>query len=92
VYLLTKNLRTERLSKRLDYVKVGPFLIKSQQEPVTYTLDLLLDTKIYPRFYVNRLELADLETPLQRTFRYAIEEENEFEVKTIVLHKRPPDN
>jgi len=28
VYLYTKNLKSKRLSKKLDYVKVGPFLIR----------------------------------------------------------------
>ena len=28
VYLLTKNLKTRILSKKLDYIKVGPFFIK----------------------------------------------------------------
>jgi hypothetical protein len=62
VYLYTKNLRITRLSKGLNYVKVGPFLILKQNGLVTYTLELLLDVKIYPRFHVSLLELADLET------------------------------
>jgi len=28
VYLHIKNLKSKRLSKKLDYIKVGPFLIK----------------------------------------------------------------
>jgi hypothetical protein len=64
VYLYTKNLCTKRLSKGLDNVKVGLFLILKQNRPVIYTLELLLDTKIYPRFYISLLELADLETLL----------------------------
>jgi len=28
VYLYIKNLKSKRLSKKLDYIKVGPFLIK----------------------------------------------------------------
>jgi hypothetical protein len=65
VYLYTKNLRIKRLSKRLDNVKVGLFLISKQNRLVIYILKLLLDAKIYPRFYVSLLEPADLETPLQ---------------------------
>jgi hypothetical protein len=64
VYLYTKNLRTKRPSKGLDNVKVGLFLILKQNGLVIYTLELLLDAKIYPRFYVSLLEPADLETPL----------------------------
>jgi hypothetical protein len=64
VYLYTKNLCIKRLSKGLDNVKVRLFLILKQNGLVIYTLELLLDAKIYPRFYVSLLELADLETPL----------------------------
>jgi hypothetical protein len=53
---------------------------------VIYTLELLLDAKIYPRFYINLLELVDLEIPLQRTFRYKTKEENEFKVKKILIY------
>jgi transposase InsO family protein len=87
VYLHTKNLRTKRPSKGLDHVKVGPFLISKQNGPVTYTLELPPDAKIHPRFHVSLLEPADPETPLQRTFRYEMEEEKEFEVERILDHK-----
>jgi hypothetical protein len=90
VYLYTKNLRTKRLSKGLDNVKVRLFLISKRNGPVTYTLELPLDAKIYPRFYISLLELADLETPLQRTFRYELEEENEYKVERILEHRRTP--
>jgi hypothetical protein len=88
VYLYTKNLRTKQLSKGLNNIKVRPFLISKRNRLVTYTLELLLDTKIYPRFYISLLEPADLETPLQRTFRYKIEEEKEFKVKKILDYRR----
>ncbi|KXL47736.1 MAG: hypothetical protein FE78DRAFT_126556, partial [Acidomyces sp. 'richmondensis'] len=86
VYLLTKNLRTKRNSKKLDYVKVGPFLIEEQRGLVNYRLVLLkdADAKIHPVFYVLLLEPADPETPYQKTFYYKEEEENEFEVKKIL--------
>ena len=37
-YLLIKNLKIKRLSKKLDYVKVGPFLIKRIKGPNNYKL------------------------------------------------------
>jgi hypothetical protein len=86
VYLHTKNLRSKRPSKGLDHVKVGPFLILKQNGLVTYTLELLPDAKIHPRFYINLLEPADLKTPLQRTWRYETEEDNEFEVEEIIAY------
>jgi hypothetical protein len=86
--LHTKNLRSKRLSKGLDYVKVGPFLVSKKNGLVTYTLELLADVKVYPRFHVNLLELADKNTLLQRTWRYETEEDNEFEVEKILDHRR----
>lgn len=91
VYLLTKNLRTKRPNKGLDHVKVGPFLIKKQNGPVTYTLDLPKDAKVHPRFHVKLLEPADPDTPLQETFHYVQEEENEFEVEKILDWKGSED-
>jgi hypothetical protein len=65
--LYTKNLRSKQLSKGLNYVKVRLFLVSKKNRLVTYTLELLVDVKVYPRFYVNLLELADKNTLLQRT-------------------------
>jgi hypothetical protein len=87
VYLHTKNLQTKQLSKELDNVKVGLFLISKQNGLVTYTLELLADAKIYSRFHVNLLEPADLETLLQRTFRYKTKEDNTFKVEEIVVYR-----
>jgi hypothetical protein len=85
--LHTKNLRSKRPSKGLDHVKVGPFLVSKRNGPVTYTLELPPDAKIHPRFHVSLLEPADKDTPLQRTFRYETEEENEFEVERLVKYR-----
>jgi hypothetical protein len=87
VYLYTKNLRTKRPSKGLDNVKVRPFLVLKQNGLVTYTLELLPDAKIHLRFHVSLLEPADLETLLQRTFRYETEEDNVFEVERIIRQR-----
>jgi hypothetical protein len=86
--LHTKNLRSKRLSKGLDYVKVGLFLVSKKNGLVTYTLKLLLDAKVYSRFYVNLLEPANKDTLLQRTWRYKTEEDNEFEVEKILDYRR----
>ena len=87
VYLLTSNFRTKRPNRSLDHVKVGPFLISKQNGPVTYTLDLPKDARIHPRFHVKRLEPADPATPLQTTFHYEPEEEQEFEVEKVLNHR-----
>ena len=64
VYLLTKNLKTRRPTKKLDQVKVGPFLIKEQKGPQNYRLRLPKDAKIHSVFYISLLEPADKDTPL----------------------------
>lgn len=64
MYLLTKNFNSKRPSRKLDLVKVGPFLITEKRGPVNYKLDLLKDAKIHPVFHVSLLEPADSSTPL----------------------------
>lgn len=75
VYLLTKNLKTRRPTKKLDQIKVGPFLIEEQKGPQNYRLRLPKDAKIHPVFHISLLEPADKDTPLQTTFHYQDQEE-----------------
>ena len=82
VYLLTKNLKTKRPSKKLDHVKVGPFLIKHIKGPNNYKLQLPPDARIHPVFHISLLEPADSTTPLQETFHY--EDDEEYEVEKIL--------
>ena len=84
VYLLTKNLKTRKPSKKLDHVKVGPFFIKAQRGAVSYELKLPQDAKVHPVFHISLLEPADPSTPIQETFHYESQEENEFEVEKIL--------
>ena len=84
VYLLTNNLTTRRPSKKLDHVKVGPFLVKEARGQVNYLLDLPADAKAHPVFHISLLEPADPRTPLQTIFRYKPEEEDNFEVEKIL--------
>ena len=70
VYLLTKNLKTRRPAKKLNYIKVGPFLIKQVKGPITYRLELLKDAKIYPVFYILLLKLVYLDILLQEIFYF----------------------
>jgi hypothetical protein len=62
VYLLRRNIKTRRLSVKLDYTKLRPFKILKKQGPVTYKLDLLPDIRIHSIFHVALLELALLGT------------------------------
>ena len=84
MYLLTKNLKTRTPSKKLDYIKVGPFFIKQVKGPENYKLDLLLDVKVHPVFYILLLEPADPETPVQEIFNFETQEEDTFVVEKIL--------
>jgi hypothetical protein len=54
-----KNIINKRPSKKLDYIKVGLFLIKKSKELVNYKLNLLADVKVYLIFYIFRLKLVN---------------------------------
>ena len=56
VYLLTKKFENKWLSKKLNYVKMGPFKIISKVTEVLYRLDLLLKIKIHLVHYIAMLE------------------------------------
>ena len=47
VWLLYKNFKSWRLSKKLDYVRLGPFKITQKILLVIYKLKLLAKMKIY---------------------------------------------
>jgi len=48
VWLLYKNFKSRQLSKKLDYVKIGPFKIAEKNLEVIYRLNLPAKIKIYP--------------------------------------------
>ena len=85
VYLLTKNMKSKRPSRKLDYIKVGLFLVKQQKGLVNYKLSLSKDTNIYLVFHILLLELVDTQTPLQEIFYF--ENEEEYKVKKILGQK-----
>jgi hypothetical protein len=84
VYLLTKNLKIRRKSKKLNHVKVEPFFIKEVKESVNYELDLSKNARVFLVFYISLLESVDPSTPIQETFHYKPQEKNRFEVEEIL--------
>jgi len=58
VWLLYKNFKLRQLSKKLDYVKIGPFKIMEKISEVMYKLDLPAKMRIYLVQYIVILELA----------------------------------
>jgi hypothetical protein len=65
VYLLRRNIKTIRLSDKLDYKKFGLFKVKRNIKDISYELYFLLTIRIYPVFYISLLELADPDTSIR---------------------------
>src|SRR4051794_14810900 len=59
VYLILRNLRTKRPSKKLDFKKVGPFKVDEQISTSNYRLSLLGTMKLQTNvFHISLLEPA----------------------------------
>ena len=84
IYLLTKNLKTKRVSKKLNHVKIDLFFIKQQKESVDYELNLPSDIKIHSIFHVSLLKSADPKTFIQNTFHFQYEIDDEYKVEKIL--------
>jgi len=87
VYLLTKNLKIKKKSKKLDHIKVESFFIKAIKESINYELDLPKNAKVFLVFHISLLKLVDSSTPIQETFHYKSQKKNRFEVKKILKKK-----
>ncbi len=59
-----KNLKTRKLSKKLNHIKVESFLVKKTKRLINYELDLLKNVKVFLIFYILLLKLANSITPL----------------------------
>ncbi len=87
MYLLTKNLKIKKKSKKLNHVKIESFFIKEVKKSVNYELDLLKNVKVFLVFYVSLLKSADFSTSIQETFHYYSQKENRFEIEKILEKK-----
>ena len=90
VYLLTKNFESKRFSKKLNYVKMGPFKIISKVIEVLYRLDLLLKMKIHLVYYIAMLKLVhrNYKLLIYKQDIYKGREEDEQLVKKILQHNK----
>ena len=86
VYLRTDNIKTKRVSKKLDHRSIGPFMIKRNIKDLSYELDLSADMRIHPVFHASMLQSCDQSIPLQ-TKPTLIEPDEEYKVKRILGKK-----
>jgi len=87
MYLLTKNLKIRKKSKKLNHVKIESFFIKEVKKSINYELDLLKNAKVFLVFYISLLKSVDPSTSIQKTFHYHSQKENRFEIKRILEKK-----
>jgi len=82
VWLLHKNFKNWWLSKKLDYVKLGPFRITVKILNLIYKLDLPARIKIYPVQHIAMLEPAhgDIEPPVYKMEIYRGQEEDKWDI------------
>lgn len=88
VWLLTKNIRTTRPSKKLDYRRLGPFKIIQKVGNVAYKLELPPSMKIHNVFHVSLLE-PTIKNKFQGRIQeppppVEVEGDEEFEVEEIL--------
>ena len=96
VLLDTRNVRTQRPSKKLDYKYDGPFKIKEIINPQAYKLDLPQRLRIHPVFHISLLQSYTPDRfakyrknqPLQVV---SLDTENVYEVDHIRDRRRKPD-
>lgn len=87
VYVSTKNIKTQRPSKKLDNTKIGPYRIKKVLGPVSYELHLPGGMNIHPVFHKSLLERAP---PNARPGPVHIDEDTQepyYDVEEILQHR-----
>jgi len=89
VWLLHKNFKLRRPSKKLDYIKIGPFKIAEKISEVIYRLNLPAKMKIYPVQHIIILEPAyrNLVPLVYKEDTYKGQEEDEWPLKKIISYK-----
>ncbi len=70
IYFFTKNFRTKKSNKKLNYIKIGSFFVKKTKRLVNYKLDLFKNIRVFSVFYILLLKLADSTTFLQNIFYF----------------------
>ena len=85
-FLIRRNIKTKRPSDKLDFKKLGPFIVKRKISDTNYELSLPEGMKIHPVFHISLLEPAPANSELQD--QVEVEDEPEFEVEAILAERQ----
>jgi hypothetical protein len=84
VYLLQKNIKTKRLSLKLDHTKLSLFKILKVLGPLTYKLELPQSMRIHLIFHISLLEPAPRDVK-QNKIQLSDETQNDvYEVEKVL--------
>jgi hypothetical protein len=93
VWLKRKNIRTTRLSGKLDHKQIGPYKILERVGSRAYKLDLPATVKLHPVFHISLLEPTASTEPIPGHQQpppppVIINEQQEWEVEEIIDSRR----
>jgi hypothetical protein len=91
VYFLQRNIQTTRLSNKLDYKKLGLFIIEQALKPVNYKLQLPDYIQIYPIFYILFLEPVPANTKIIIPELLTKKNNQEYKVEKVIDYNNTKD-
>ena len=87
VYFLQQNIKTTRPNNKLDYKKLGLFVVEQVIRPVNYKLRLPEHIQIHPVFYILLLELALANIKIIASELLTQEDNQEYKVEQVIDYK-----
>lgn len=80
--MLSKNLKTKKKIKKLDYINIKPFFIKTKKKAISYKFKLYKDVKVYS-IYIT-IEIKQLRNTNAKNILLPNIKKNQFKVKEIL--------
>jgi hypothetical protein len=88
VYILRKNIKTQRPNDKLDHTKIGPYKIKKKLGPVTFEIELPAGMNIHPVFHKSLLEKAPQDATPGPVLIHEGTQEPMWDIESIVGHEQ----
>lgn len=80
--MLSKNLKTKKKIKKLNYINIKPFFIKTKKKAISYKFKLYKDVKVYS-IYIT-IEIKQLRNTNTKNVLLPNIKKNQFKVKEIL--------